>query len=124
MPTKLGNSGFLVRLLQNRLHDLGFFNGQVNGIFGSTTRTAVKAFQAGQALPVTGIVNAGGSFGQFSVIPLAQLFIGLAGWQPAMVLLGLLSLGAVPLLLWLTRGQAEHAAAHPAARGRTRTASR
>ena len=69
-----------------------------------------------------GIVNAGGSFGQFSVIPLAQLFIGLAGWQPAMVLLGLLSLGAVPLLVWITRGQAEHAAAHPVAPGSLKTA--
>src|SRR5437868_223630 len=43
----------------------------------------------------TGIINAGGSFGQFTVIPLAQLFIGLAGWQPAMVLLGGLWIGRV-----------------------------
>src|SRR3954471_23331076 len=71
---------------------------------------------------VTGIVNAGGSFGQFTVIPLAQLFIGLAGWQPAMVLLGVMSLGAVPLVLWITRGQAEHAAANPAAPGSLKTA--
>jgi predicted MFS family arabinose efflux permease len=74
----------------------------------------------------TGIVNAGGSFGQFSVIPLAQLFIGLAGWQPAMVLLGVLSLGSIPLVLWITRGDygemREHAAAHPAAAGSLKTA--
>src|SRR5437868_1306229 len=70
----------------------------------------------------TGIINAGGSFGQFTVIPLAQLFIGLAGWQPAMVLLGVLSLGAVPLVLWVTRGHAEHAAAHPAAAGSLKAA--
>ena len=55
---------------------------------------------------VNGIVNAGGSFGQFTVIPLAQLFIGLAGWQPALVMLGALSLTAIPLLLWITAGQA------------------
>jgi predicted MFS family arabinose efflux permease len=59
---------------------------------------------------VNGIVNAGGSFGQFTVIPLAQLFIGLAGWQPAMVILGVIGLAAVPLLLWITQGHAEHAA--------------
>jgi len=70
----------------------------------------------------TGIINAGGSFGQFTVIPLAQLFIGLAGWQPAMVLLGALSLGAIPLVLWVTRGHAEHAAAHPAAAGSLKAA--
>ena len=63
---------------------------------------------------VNGIVNAGGSFGQFTVIPLAQLFIGLAGWQPAMVILGAMGLATVPLLLWLTQGHAEHAAANAA----------
>ena len=57
----------------------------------------------------TGIVNAGGSFGQFVVIPLAQLFIGLAGWQPALVLLGVIGLGAIPAILWITSGHAEHA---------------
>jgi predicted MFS family arabinose efflux permease len=64
---------------------------------------------------VTGIVNAGGSFGQFVVIPLAQLFIGLAGWQPAMVILGAIGLATIPLILWITRGHAAHLAAAPAA---------
>jgi predicted MFS family arabinose efflux permease len=59
---------------------------------------------------VDGIVNAGGSFGQFTVIPLAQLFIGLAGWQPAMVILGVVGLAAIPILVWITQGHAEHAA--------------
>ena len=58
-----------------------------------------------------GIVNAGGSFGQFTVIPLAQLFIGLAGWQPALVILGVLGLAAIPAILWITQGHAAHAAA-------------
>jgi predicted MFS family arabinose efflux permease len=57
-----------------------------------------------------GIINAGGSFGQFTVIPLAQLFIGLAGWQPALVILGAIGLITVPILLWITRGHAAHAA--------------
>lgn len=56
---------------------------------------------------VNGIVNAGGSFGQFTIIPIAQLFIGLAGWQPALVILGALSLAAVPLVLWITAGHSE-----------------
>jgi MFS family permease len=30
----------------------------------------------------SGVVNAGGSFGQFTLVPFAQLLIGLAGWQP------------------------------------------
>ena len=59
---------------------------------------------------VNGIVNAGGSFGQFTVIPLAQLFIGLAGWQPALVILGVIGLASIPILIWITQGHAEHAA--------------
>jgi predicted MFS family arabinose efflux permease len=64
---------------------------------------------------VNGIINAGGSFGQFTVIPLAQLFIGLAGWQPALVILGALSLAAVPLVLWITAGSAGEEGRSPAA---------
>ena len=52
----------------------------------------------------SGIINAGGSFGQFTLVPLAQLLIGLAGWQPAMVMLGLAGLAAVPLLLFFAPG--------------------
>ncbi|HYX66814.1 MAG TPA: MFS transporter [Burkholderiales bacterium] len=66
---------------------------------------------------VNGIVNAGGSFGQFTVIPLAQLFIGLAGWQPALVILGAVSLAAVPLVLWITAGHAAAAETKAAAPG-------
>jgi predicted MFS family arabinose efflux permease len=52
----------------------------------------------------TGIINAGGSFGQFTIIPLAQVLIGIAGWQPAMVILGLAGLAAVPLVMLFTQG--------------------
>jgi len=50
----------------------------------------------------TGIINAGGSFGQFTIIPSAQLLIGIAGWQPTMVILGVAGLAAVPLVMMLT----------------------
>lgn len=67
---------------------------------------------------VTGIINAGGSFGQFTIIPLAQLFIGLAGWQPAMIILGGMGLLAIPAILWITQGHAAHAASiGPAPKG-------
>ena len=52
----------------------------------------------------TGIINAGGSFGQFTIVPLAQLLIGIAGWQPAMIILGLMALTAAPLVIMLTPG--------------------
>jgi len=50
----------------------------------------------------TGIINAGGSFGQFTIIPLAQLLMGVAGWQPAMVVLGATGLAAIPLVMVFT----------------------
>jgi MFS family permease len=49
-----------------------------------------------------GIIGAGGSFGQFILIPFAQLCIGIAGWQPALVILGITGLVAVPLVLYVT----------------------
>jgi predicted MFS family arabinose efflux permease len=48
---------------------------------------------------MTGIINAGGSFGQFTIIPLAQVLMGIAGWQPAMVVLGVTGLAAIPLVM-------------------------
>jgi predicted MFS family arabinose efflux permease len=59
-----------------------------------------------------GIIGAGGSFGQFLIIPLAQLAIGLAGWHPAMIMLGLTALIAVPLALYCTVPSEAHATAH------------
>jgi predicted MFS family arabinose efflux permease len=62
---------------------------------------------------VTGIVNAGGSFGQFTILPLAQLLIAVSGWQPALMMLGALTLLTIPIVVYLTNG-APAAAAHPA----------
>jgi predicted MFS family arabinose efflux permease len=56
----------------------------------------------GRRSVTTGIINAGGSFGQFTIVPLAQLLIGIAGWQPAMVILGVAGLAAVPLVMMFT----------------------
>jgi predicted MFS family arabinose efflux permease len=56
-----------------------------------------------------GIINAGGSFGQFTLVPLAQLFIGLAGWQPALVILGVMGLAAIPLVLYISANPPAHA---------------
>ena len=50
----------------------------------------------------TGIVNAGGSFGQFLFAPLAQAVTALAGWATALQSLGLLTLLALPAA-WVLR---------------------
>jgi predicted MFS family arabinose efflux permease len=62
-----------------------------------------------------GIIGAGGSLGQFILVPLAQLFIGVAGWQPALVIVGAIGLVAVPLVLFVTPSAAAHAGAHAGA---------
>ncbi|HZQ74854.1 MAG TPA: MFS transporter [Burkholderiales bacterium] len=58
----------------------------------------------------SGMVNAGGSFGQFLVAPLAALLTGAIGWVGALTALGLLSLAIVPLA-WVLRGKPSHEAA-------------
>lgn len=49
----------------------------------------------------SGIVNAGGSFGQFTIVPLAQVLTGAAGWAGALLLLGAAATLVIPLALML-----------------------
>ena len=50
-----------------------------------------------------GMVNAGGSFGQFLVAPVAALLTGAIGWVGSLTTLGLLALAVIPLA-WVLRG--------------------
>ncbi|WP_083887098.1 peptidoglycan-binding domain-containing protein [Nodosilinea nodulosa] len=52
-----GMEGDAVRQLQQRLRTKGFYNGAIDGIFGSQTETAVRAAQAANDLTVDGIVG-------------------------------------------------------------------
>ena len=52
----------------------------------------------------TGIVNAGGSFGQFLFVPIAQGITAVAGWVAAVQALAALSLLALPAA-WVLRGK-------------------
>ncbi len=52
-----GSSGKYVKLLQQRLTDLGYYEGPVSGNFQGNTRNAVKAFQTQNGLSVDGIVG-------------------------------------------------------------------
>ena len=45
-----------------------------------------------------GIINAGGSLGQFVFAPVAQTLIGMLGWMGAMWSLAVITLGALPLV--------------------------
>lgn len=52
-----GDSGQAVSDLQRRLRELGFFNGQITGVFGSATQEAVSRFQIANNLAPDGIVG-------------------------------------------------------------------
>ncbi|MGH1395041.1 MAG: peptidoglycan-binding domain-containing protein [Trichormus sp.] len=54
---RLGDRGEAVRLLQEQLIQAGYLQGQPNGYFGSYTADAVKRFQAGNYLAVSGIAG-------------------------------------------------------------------
>jgi len=54
---KVGNRGTEVKQVQQRLSELGYPVGLVDGIFGSKTRDAVRRFQTDKGIDVTGVVN-------------------------------------------------------------------
>ena len=69
----------------------------------------------------TGIVNAGGSFGQFLFAPIAQGITAAAGWVVALQSLAVMTLFALPAA-WVLRGNAlQSAAAAGAAPAETQT---
>lgn len=79
-------------------------------LMGATTRL-VAPERRGLA---TGIVNAGGSFGQFAMAPIAIGLTAALGWAAAMQWLGVLVLLALPAA-WLLRGNSNALAAQAAA---------
>ena len=79
-------------------------------LMAATTRL-VPADQRGLA---TGVVNAGGSFGQFALAPIAALMMASLGWMNAMQVMGLLVLLALPAAFVL-RGTKSPAGSAPMA---------
>ncbi|MBQ3518517.1 MAG: spore cortex-lytic enzyme [Clostridia bacterium] len=66
--SKYGSRGEEVRKIQNKLKELGYYTGSVDGIFGTKTQSAVKAFQRNCGLTVDGIAG-----------PKTLLYLGLGG---------------------------------------------
>lgn len=48
--SKFGSSGNEVKQIQQRLKDWGYYKGNVDGVYGSKTQAAVKAFQKANGL--------------------------------------------------------------------------
>lgn len=55
--SRLGSRGDEVRSIQKKLKELGYYSGSVDGIYGSNTQNAVKAFQRNCGLTVDGIAG-------------------------------------------------------------------
>ena len=77
--SKIGSRGEEVRQIQNKLKQLGFYNGSIDCIYGSATQRAVKRFQSSVGITADGIAGSktllylglnsssgGGSYGSYS----------------------------------------------------------
>jgi MFS family permease len=71
----------------------------------------------------SGVINAGGSLGQFIFAPLAERLIALTGWISAMFTLAALSLLALPLIAKLRPPRAEQPASQTSAAAQAATAA-
>ena len=56
---QIDSSGQTVKLLQKRLQELGFYSGEIDGIFNIVTEEAVKTFQEEEGLAADGVVGLG-----------------------------------------------------------------
>lgn len=55
--SRYGSRGEEVRQIQTRLKSWGYYNGSVDGIYGSKTQAAVRSFQKANGLTVDGIAG-------------------------------------------------------------------
>ena len=53
--SKLGSSGSEVKNIQQKLQSLGYYNGAIDGVYGTQTRKAVTAFQKNCGITADGI---------------------------------------------------------------------
>jgi len=100
------------KLRENPDRRLVFLIGIVAAGGAGMARLGVLMSAVGRAVPpekrgmASGIVNAGGSFGQFAVVPVAQLLTSLIGWIGALTALGVMMLAVAPLA-WVLRSRPE-----------------
>ena len=107
--TPFMSSGFGLTVVLGVMLAAGAGAGSFSVLIGAAAQR-VPAASRGTA---SGVINAGGSFGQFVFAPIAQKLISLSGVF-ALAWLALISLLALPLA-WLLRRSPEAAAAHKAA---------
>jgi len=88
--------------------------GLLSQIGSGASSFSVLIGAAAQRLPAeargtaSGVINAGGSLGQFVFAPVSQKLIQALGWMGAMWSLAVIALAALPLIGILTRGHRPH----------------
>jgi predicted MFS family arabinose efflux permease len=93
--------------------------GLLSAIGSGACSFSVLISAAAQRLPLeargsaSGVINAGGSFGQFVFAPILQKLIQSVGWMGSMWAMAVMTLAAVPLIATLTK-PSKDAAAPPA----------
>ena len=106
--SKVGSRGEEVRQIQKVLKREGYYKGSVDGIYGTGTRNAVKAFQKAVGIPVDGIAgpktlkflglgagsSSGGQFSSNDVYLLAKVIAAEGRGEPYT---GQVAIGAVVL---------------------------
>ena len=100
--TPFMTTGFGLVLTIGLLSAMGSGAGSFSVLIGAVAR-CLPAAHRGTA---SGMINAGGSFGQFVFAPLLQTLIFLLGWMGAMWSLAVISLAALPLARVLRGSQA------------------
>lgn len=108
--TPFMSSGFGLVLTLGILFAAGAGGASFSVLIGATTQH-VPANKRGTA---SGVINAGGSFGQFVFAPLAQKLISVFGWAGALWSLAVITLAALPLAR-LFRRSPDTAVSHAAA---------
>lgn len=74
------------------------------GSFSVLIGAAAQRMSAEARGTAAGVINAGGSFGQFVFAPVAQKLIQMVGWMGALWALAVLTLAALPLIGKVTKG--------------------
>ncbi|MDP1651911.1 MAG: MFS transporter [Rhodocyclaceae bacterium] len=109
--------GFAISPLMSSGLGLIFAIGLLTAIGSGSSSFSVLMSATAQRLPLeargsaSGVINAGGSFGQFVFAPIVQKLIQTAGWMNAMWALAIMTLAALPLIGRLTR-PIEHPVKH------------
>jgi MFS family permease len=107
--TPFMTSGFGLIMALGVLAAIGSGAGSFSVLIGA----AAQRLTANERGKAAGIINAGGSFGQFVFAPITQKLISALGWMGAMWSIAVITLAALPLVRFVAPNQPVHRAQAP-----------